>query len=508
MDPGVPVLLDARTFATDETRAYDLCIVGAGAAGITLALALADRGLRIALLESGGIEEDADTSDLLNGAMTGIRTWNPRTQRARYLGGTTNRWAGWCRPLSRDDFEERAHVPHSGWPISFDDLEPWYRRAHERVELGDFVWDAAAVAAADGVPLLLPNNDVVRSVYFQYSPPTRFGERYRSELESSESIDLILWANLREIHLDAAGDRVEWLDVRTLSGVGFRIEAERFVLALGGLENPRVLLASKGRFAEGVANGHDLVGRYFMEHPHYYSSAAWVMNGEPDLRFYRRYETTYEGPDGSLAGRPIRGVLALTSAIRASEGLPAFTMELVDADLSTATTGEVPPTRIASMLQNEAPTQRLVRLTCRTEQYPMADSRVTLQDDDVDALGMPRLTLDWRVGDEDRRGMRRALELVAMEMAANGLGRIWTPHENGLFTWNTQPGGHHMGTTRMSADPTTGVVDANLRCHEVSNLWLVGASVFATGGDANPTLTIVALAERLAAHLAGEEEGA
>jgi choline dehydrogenase-like flavoprotein len=136
-------------------------------------------------------------------------------------------------------------------------------------------------------------------------------------------------------------------------------------------------------------------------------------------------------------------------------------------------------------------------LTVRAEQSPLPDSRITLSDE-VDALGMPRAALDWRIAPNDDMQMRRAMVVLAHELGAAGLARLRVPGDATRFVWRQDPGGHHMGATRMGRDPALSVVDANCRTHEVRNLYVAGASVFTTGGDSNPTLTIVALAHRLA----------
>ncbi len=496
---------DALGFDGGERLSYDVCVVGAGPAGVTLALALRDKGLRVALLESGGLVEEDDTQALYRGHMSGLSTWQLHEKRWRLLGGSSARWAGWCMPLFPDDLEARAWIPHSGWPLRWDDLAPWYVPAQARLELGDFLYDGAAVAEAAGRTLLLPDNARIQNFLYQYSRPTRFGSRYRNTLDQSADVDVWLHANLVEIVLEDDHDAVDHLACATLDDTRFTVEAGAYVLALGGIETVRVLLASNAQRPEGVANGSDALGRYFMEHPHYNYSAAWVANGPPDLTMYEQRAVAVTVGDATLMNIEVRGVLGLTAATRAEHGLLGLNLSIHPAEIGASDTGDVGSDQIEALLRAESSVHGTYRLSVRAEQSPNPDSRITLRPNDRDALGMPRVDLNWQIRREDEVQHRRSLQILGAELAAAGLGRVWIPHQDEALTWRPAPGGHHMGTTRMSASPADGVVDADLRCHEVDNLYIASSSVFPTGGHANPTLTIVALAERLAAHLADAE---
>ncbi|MEM9729202.1 MAG: GMC family oxidoreductase [Myxococcota bacterium] len=492
------MLIDARELADGTTVSADLCIVGAGAAGITIARALRGTGLSIAVIESGGFDFEGDTQSLYSGRMVGIDTWAMDVMRLRYFGGTTNHWAGWCMPLLEEDFEERDWIPNSGWPIGLDELRPYYERAQRRVELGEFIYDSVEVANAEGLPLV-ESSGRLETQLLQFSPPTRFGSRYRQELVDDPDVDVYLYANVLNVALESSEDSLSHLDCATLSGVSFTVEADRYVLACGGLENPRILLASNQQLPEGVANGNGMVGRYFMEHPHYLNSAAWVLQGEPDLSFYRPRAASdiLNAPRGRMMG-----LLGLSRSARAAEGLPHFTLSIGRFDAPEEDTGPIEPGDIHALVAQPGRLTPMARLSIRAEQVPDPDSRVRLGSD-TDDFGIPRIELDWQITRDDDFAIRRGVELVGAEIAAAGLGRIWTPTDDeGAIQWQAAPGGHHMGTTRMSADPSEGVVDANCRAHDVDNLYVAGSSVFTTGGSVNPTLTIVALAERLADHLA------
>ncbi len=488
------MLLDALTLDPGTTLDADVCIAGAGPAGITIALDLRASGLSVVLLESGGLRRESAPQRLSDGRMAGISTWNLRAMRVRALGGTTGHWEGWCRPLMPQDFEPRDYVPHSGWPIAYADLLPWYRRACETLQIGAFEWDAAARAKASGKPLL-PLGGNVDQRYYQFSPPTRFGRVYVGALEAAGDIRVVTHATVTDIRLAEDGTQVASFDCRIPTGTTLSVRAKRYVLALGGIENARVLLASRSQQATGVANGHDVVGRYFMEHPHYYGSVGLVHTDATDLSFYRRTPSDLKRAGGGSNVR-VLGAVGLSADVARREKLLNFSATFQAAS-ENFTTGELSPQAIQTLLTRGTGTFVPATLSLRTEQSPLPDSRVTLGSD-TDALGMPRVVLDWRIAPSDDVQMRRALVILARELAAAGVARAWIPGDPARFVWRPSPGGHHMGTTRMGTDPAVSVVDANCRTHQVPNLYIAGSSVFTTGGDANPTLTIVALAHRLA----------
>jgi choline dehydrogenase-like flavoprotein len=273
---------------------------------------------------------------------------------------------------------------------------------------------------------------------------------------------------------------------------------------MGGLENVRLLLASSKQLEAGVANSSGLVGAYFMEHPHLYGSSVWVEPGLVDLRFYEQHVATLETPETEPRQVAVLGVLGLSDDVRAAEGLPHLTVSMDLAGPTELATGPISAETIHVLNRRPGGGPRLLKMTVRAEQTPTHESAVTLTDE-RDALGMRRLDVHWAVSDADLRAYARAMDLLGAELASAGLGRIWTPVDaSGRFSHRISPGGHHMGTVRMHADPTRGVVDGDCRAHDLSNLYIAGSAVFTTGGAANPTLTAVALAERLASHLLGK----
>ncbi|MCE3249495.1 MAG: oxidoreductase, partial [Geminicoccaceae bacterium] len=505
----------------------DLAIVGAGAAGITIARSFADGQVKVCLVESGGPEFEDETQALYMGRNVGLPYFDLDVTRLRYFGGSTNHWEGRCRPLDPIDLEARDWVPLSGWPIGYADLDPYYRQAQKVCKLAAFsytpepwVRDLQEVFPADAAKLV---NRV-----WQYRP-LRFGEVYRAELEAAANIEVLLHANLVEIETTEAGSLVTGVRLATVDGKGLALRPRVVVLACGGLETPRLLLASNRIVNVGLGNQNDMVGRCFMEHPNLSSGRALVV-GPEILNFYTH------GTGGARAGEVhIVGCINLspeTQRERQALNFDAlFTIDHVGDSGYAALrriwnsaerarwpddlSGDLwqalidPGDTVAGLLgrfglREYRPDGASFRLWCTAEQAPNPDSRVLLGDE-VDPLGLPRLRLDWRLSELDKHSFQVAHDTIAQELGRTGLGRLqvsdWVNED--LTSWppNLEGGHHHLGTARMSESAAQGVVDRHCRLHGVDNLYVAGSAVFPTGGSANPTLTIVALSLRLAGEL-------
>lgn len=510
------MLVDARTVPDGSRIEADVCIVGAGAAGITMARELRRRPLRVVVLESGGLEPDRATRSLSRGEVTGHPYFRLDQARSRCLGGTTEQWTGECRPLDAQDFERHDWIRDSGWPFGLGHLLPFYQRARAVCEIGSFPFDAADWAG-HGIRVLDFGNGGVRTAAFHYSPPTRFGEVYRDELRRAANVVVYLGANLVDLETPSPPDRVSAARAACLSGTGFRVAARAFVLAAGGIENARLLLMSNRVRAAGLGNDHDLVGRYFMEH--LYMDTAMVLRAR-DGRIAEFYTSGQR-----VEGRRVRGILGLDPGLRRTEELTNFCAILSRASIVSLVDGryvagslrrgririDVVPRlhALAEHLKLESGRRtgvhadvRLYRAKYLAEQAPDRENRVVLVRA-RDGLGCPKVQLRWSVSEADRRTARRGHEILSRELERAGIGRPRSPLDGNEASWLPRLRGarHHMGTTRMHPDRRRGVVDADGRVHGVANLYVAGSSVFPTSGAANPTLTIVALALRLAGHL-------
>jgi choline dehydrogenase-like flavoprotein len=503
---------DARTLDTGALIEGDLCIVGAGAAGISMALEWIGTGRRVVLLEGGGFDYEQQMQDLYRGESVGLPYYPLHAARLHYFGGTTGHWAGFCSLLDPLDLEVRDWVPHSGWPITRTELEPYYRRAQSVLQLGPSEWSAWEWQRRD--PTLVPfplDPRVAWTKMWQFSPPTRFGTTYREPILRARDVHLYTHANVVEIETTENGSTVVGLRARSLGreGLEYRIRANRYVLACSTIQNARLLLVSNRTSPGGVGNGNDLVGRYFMEHLEMPSGVlATLGKTPPSTRMY----------DWNLGTRA-RGELAVSAEMQRARRMLNATVSLSPAPLgeeAKSTFQWMTPDVLDRMRTGQnvsddsgaRPAESIPRtfhLLTRQEQAPNPASRVTLSSE-RDALGMPRVRLDWRLTELDHRSFRAFYEVLGRELGRAGVGRLqmrdWVL-EAPTAPWPPSLGGgwHHMGTTRMSRDPKQGVVDVNCRVHGVANLYVAGAAVYPTAGCVNPTLTLVAMTLRLSDHL-------
>ena len=558
------MILHAEAIDAGVVLRADVCIVGAGAAGIALALSLRGSGLDVLLLEAGGERADAASQALYRGEVADPALHSaPDRYRQRRFGGSTTIWGGRCVPFDAIDFERRAWVPHSGWPFGREALLAHYQAASVLCEAGPFAYAAEAVAG--GMPEMLegfaPEHFDTATIE-RFSCPTDFGRRYRHRLAAQAGLRVVLGASVTRIVTDDGGT-VRRLEVARAGrparegDAGFSVAAGRVVLATGGLEVPRLLLASRGAeggpHADGVGNGRGLVGRFYMCHVAgtygtvRLSEGARVFHGyvrDADGSYCRRRWALGE-PAQRLQG--VGGFVARLHHPRIPD--PAhrtgalsgiwLARRLIRYEYGRRLSGEAPGRsawlRHAANLAADAPATAgfllhwlrrrtlaerkfpsvvirpradLFSLDLHAEQVPSPSSRVTLGQG-VDALGMPVLRVDWRPDVLDLRTVRVGVRLLAQELGRSGLA-VLEDEPDGVehaMLRDGAYGGHHIGTARMADDPREGVVDANGRVHGTRNLYVAGSAVFPTSSQANPTLTVVALALRLAGHLR-EEVGA
>jgi|ERR1700722_8386911 len=546
---------DITQLTGDFLPSADVCIVGAGAAGIVIALQLIDSGLDVLLLESGDLEPAADTQALYAGEVADARLHSPPDRyRQRRFGGTTTIWGGRCMPFDAIDFEQREFVPNSGWPITLQELLPFYPRANQICEAGRFAY---TVETAFDHPLR-PMIEDFRSPNFttntleRFSCPTDFGARYGRKLRSAKNVRVVLNANVTALHLDSTGERVATASVRTLGGRHFTVRARRFVLATGGLEVARLLLASSDVQRNGIGNTHDVVGRYYMCH------IAGTLGA---LKIERPLGAVWHGYDISDEGVYCRRRLALRPEVQRNKGIGNFIARLHHPRITDPAhrnavlsllflSRPLIPYEYAKRLHGDERTSahtwfkhignvltdpleavgfayhmlrdrklaerkfpsiiikskaNLYSLDFHAEQQPNRASRVSLSPH-RDPLGVPRITVDWRYTSNDVDTVTRALALLAEDFKLSGVGTLnYDPAAIEFeMTRYGAYGGHHIGTARMGTDPRTSVVDAHCRVHGVANLYIAGAATFPTSSQANPTLTVVALSLRLAQHLREE----
>lgn len=500
---------DARTIPQDASIEADLCIVGGGAAGITLARAFAGTSLRVCLLEAGGLSLDPEVTAASQVEDAG-RPYDPDHKRLRYFGGTTNHWGGHCAPLEPEDFEAKPWIDGSGWPIGRADLEPYYRAAHEVLDLGRFDYDARRIAGDLGTGLMPFDGPRVTTQLSRYNR-MRFSLAHGGDLDQAGNVRVILYADVSDIRLsEAAAESVSHVQVRSPAMNRFTVRARYFVLATGGIENARTLLNAHGQRPKGIGNQNDLVGRFFQDHLWFSSGVLAPVDVAGILPLYLS-EIPYDGVG-------VRSHLILTAAESQRLRIGRFRAELSSVNDFSQRIGRVRgggahPRDILTLAANpmrtghamacgDAVADDLYMFHNYVQQVPNPDSRITLGDaQDIYGRRQPRL--NWRLTAQDHDCIYAAQTVIAEEAGRLGFGRmrIDLDPEPPLPVGEVLGGAHHMGTTRMAADPSRGVADGDALVFGTRNLFLAGSSLFPTCGYINPTLTIVAMTLRLADHL-------
>jgi choline dehydrogenase-like flavoprotein len=555
-----------HSIAAGAVLRCDVCIIGTGPAGITLARSLERAGFQIIMIEAGGTQVKSSTQEAYAGELVNAAHPPPQMYRQRRLGGSSAIWGGRCTPLDELDFLKRDHVPFSGWPFPRAAIEKYYRQAQDVVEVGDF--DYSAASALDGKFLIAEFDDphVTTDNLERYSPPTRFWRRYRDALTKSRGVTVVSGATC--LRFDSGHDRneVRAAECVGLDGRPFTISARFFVAAVGGLEVVRLLAFSE------LGMESDWLGRNYMCHVE--ATLGRLRLSPRDRRIHYGFE---KSRDGVYVKRrfmlaPERqaqlGILNAAVRIHYPSIIDPSHKESVLSALFLARKFVIPeysrhfsarkmpePSRKFSLVdsspaalktpQNAGFFMEHVRnvafglpslamfaahwgkeryfsgrqipyialknkegcyaLNLYGEQAPNRDSRVMLGDK-IDQNGVPRLKIDWRAQEIDFSTVWQTVREIKRAMESSGCGTVEIDEEefDDEVRHRTVPvGGHHIGTARMSDDPRQGVVNAHGLVHGVSNLYVAGSAIFPTSGQANPTLTIVALSLRMAEHLAG-----
>ena len=536
------MIVDGSALSSGTEKEHEICVVGSGIAGILLVMELSRTGKDICMIESGAWTPDDDTQSLYALNNVGYPIRKHYQSRIRYFGGSCNIWAGRAMIYNEIDLLSRPWLDSSGWPVDFAELDRYYASAARYLNLPSYdklkpaSWQAKL---SDFEASLIQSANFKTNVSLFAKAPVRFGykSKYYRAVKNSKNITLYINSNVVNLQLNEPLSRVVRMDVACLNGVRYTVKPKKVVLACGGLENTRILMASDKQMPHGIGNQNGLLGRYYMDHPR-------AVFGR--VKLTRRLKLDH------MLGMPVRGGkmqlgIALSDEIQAGEGLlnnylslePGYSigsMELYESfvklmkrllrkgysgkrfDFKNPEMAEVPEmiylltpkellphfmyytyykySRIAKNVFTKLTHLSIVNYS---EQEAINASRVYL-DGEKDKLGMPKLILDWKVSDRSLKSSLRLMHLLDEHFRMHEAGHI----EEDLTEIKTLPytdASHHLGTTRMSADPKTGVVDANCQVHGVDNLYVAGSSVFPTAGHANPTLTIAAMSLRLADHL-------
>lgn len=550
------MIVTKNNYQPGEIVTADICIIGGGPAAISMVLSLSSSEHSIIVIAGGGWTETAVNQDLNRGIIPDAGSHEPLEEnRRRQFGGASAVWGGRCIPFEPIDFRKRAWVPDSGWPFEYETIEPYYHKAAELCQIGTYAFNAHTAFPNNRREIVegLDSEEVVSYPLERWSPPVNFAKTYRPDLERSPNVQVLLDAHVLKLNLQAGSDRVATVDV-TMHGTRFFVNADTFVLAAGGIENPRLLLTSANdRFPGGLGNQNDNVGRYYMAHLNgtyaevnpanradllvdferdaegvYCRRRWWIpepaqeahkllncvfflyhsnsISGHRDILFSSRYvaKSLLSIVSQKSAGSLVKKVHQLLPDIRthlvniARNGLSQIPA-LIRLSLK-----RMAKRRLPFILPARSNTYW--GLYFQSEQTPNRNSRITLSGSETDAFGMPRAEVHIAFNDADIESIVSAHNLFVETFRQKNLGDIIYSESglraylaNALRSFNSAA--HHIGTTRMSDDPKTGVVDRNAKVYGLSNLYIAGSSVFPTGGHANPTLTIVAQALLLADHL-------
>lgn len=523
------MFIDARTLDANAEITADIVIVGAGAAGITMAMELAASGRKIALLESGGLEFEPETQLLYDGTLSAHDEVDLAASRLRFFGGTTNHWGGHCLPLEEIDFEAKPNFRHTGWPIGLSDLSPFYPRAHEYCDLGRFEYAPSALFPDRRDEFLPFDASLIETVAMRQSKPTMFGIKYRQALSESRDVDVYFHANVTRLVAGANGE-IERAEAQTLEGGRFSFRGGAIVLAAGAIETARLMLSSKRPDGIAIGNDSDFVGRCYMDH---LSGGVAFMHFD-NYEVSRLYTRQIDDADGTpvicltrLAENKIRelGVLntsfwltpiildkkarelalSRNTAINSLKNIAKYALgrpDVRNVRLSDEYCNFIinADALAASFLKGGDDGNNVFLLRFEAEQSPDRDNRVTLTDA-RDRLSQQQVNLHWAPTEADFDSVRKSALVYGQELGRSGIGRLQLEDKDGLPYWGVTTAWHQMGTTRMAASSSEGVVDANCKVFGTDNLYVAGAGIFPTGGRSNPTLTLTAMAIRLADHL-------
>lgn len=540
------MIIDARYLSPDKNLETHVCIIGAGPAGLTIAREFANQNFQVTLLESGGFEFDPEIQTLSEGTAIGDPYSVISNTRLRQFGGTSHTWEGQngykqygfrCLPLDEIDFEQRDWLPYSGWSFTKSDLDPFYERAHQVCQIGSYTYKVEEWE--DRRAKQLPfKSDRIGTSMSQYGLRYPFTEEYPQQIKQTLNITTIIYATVVEIVTDDSNQTVTRLRIAASKDKQVWLSAKIFILATGGFENARLLLASNQQQASGLGNQNDVVGRYFMDRPILRCSLIpynhklleqtalydiYRTKGVPVMARVRLSEDLMRrehllNNGAQLFPRPQErqrkatlAVRSLASAIRDRQSLPNITKNLVTALSGTdylvaagfwAAIRKIPSFRRGdwSYLPYEKLRFSKFEVFYQIEQAPDPNNRVTLGAE-RDFLGQNMVEVHWKLNPIDIQNAVRVQEIWAEEFDKAGLGKLQFAKKREDWKFENLAMHHHIGSTRINNDPKQGVVDANCKVHGISNLFIAGSSVFPTAGYSNPTLTIIALSLRLADHI-------
>jgi choline dehydrogenase-like flavoprotein len=547
------MLVFAQNIENNAVYEADLCIIGSGPAAISIALEFLKTNVSVVMLTGGVEREISFNQDLHRGFSSPAGSHEPLEEnRRRAFGGASVAWGGRCIPLDEIDFKHRDWVADSGWPFDYKEIAPYYEAASALCDIGVFDFDALSTFPSNPQKEILEgmdNENIISSRLERWSTPVNFAKRYRSELETASNIKVLLNTHLTNIDTDENGESVSYI-IACVGEKMITVKASNYVLACGGIETPRLLLASKNaKHPYGIGNNNDVVGRYYMAHFGGIHSKVAPTNREKIIfNFERDKEQVYCRrrwwvTDKFQKEKKIGNIIFFLLHSQDQEGhrdvlfsitflVKFFLSILKERSFKKAKEHKVAlwehgkivmyegwkqlpsiiliafkrfqKRRLPMVLPNR--NSPYLGLYYQAEQTPCRESRVRLSNEVKDAMGVPRVIVEFKSNELDKKTIVEAHKLFVEQYKKADLGvihfdesKLLEQIENKTKHFNSAA--HHIGTTRMSVNAKKGVVDVNCKVHGIDNLYIAGSSIFPTGGHINPTLTLVALAVRLGKHL-------
>jgi choline dehydrogenase-like flavoprotein len=496
----------------------DFCIIGAGAAGITLAVDLARKGKIVLLLEGGGAIREDSSQQLYDSEIVGLPHRGIHTGRIRVKGGTTVRWGGQILELDAHDFEKRPHIPGSGWPFPKTTLVPYYERALAMEGLTSVERSDEAVWRDLRVPFTQFAD--LDSHLSRWCPEPNFARLRASPL--AEDPNIHLWLHTSAVELLTEAGSATGVRCKTLTGIEATFRAANYIFCLGGIESSRFFLQPR---SEGHPwNRSGLLGKHFQDHIDCNAAVIQPLNSR---RFHDSFDTIFINNfkylpklrllpkvQSSLGTLNVGSTMSFEDTGKLRYQAKMTIRNIVGGRFDEVTRDSlILAARQIPMLARQIwryekkhraynPSKARIFLRVHCEQEPTSNSSVTLTDT-RDSLGLFRIRFDWQISKTELATIREYVLIAKRSLAR--IARI-TPDPDLMnldpaFLARCDDSNHHMGGMRMSSSAETGIVDPNLRLYGLTNTYICSSAVFPSSGFSNPTHTVLALAMRLSEHL-------
>ena len=499
----------------------DICIIGSGAASLAMLTRLYSTKYKVLVIEAGD-ENITEQSQQLYDVITPYHPFDgARNGRFRVFGGSTTRWGGQSLPIDKIDFEPREWLPNSGWPISYDTIANYYAEVDNFLDLHSNSYEDDIYALLAKSPM--PVTEELKLKFSKWSPTPNLREKYRGKINNSTNVFLLKNASVTNLKLTEDFSAVDTVTIKNINSKVGTVKAKNYILACGGIENARLLLASNLELNTGIGNTYDLVGRFLQDHPN-----AEVGNLIPTSKNNQAYLNYFYVKKTRFLPRfffseifqASKKILNTNAYIQfQSQDNDAFSiakeiyrkqirgeLSLSELKLALKLIKELP--ELLSMakhyyINNKVFTPKaLAKLHIIMETPPLWENCISLSAE-LDRLGTPKAIIKWKVDEKVHHTLLECTHVLKSYFASSNMGEVvvekWLYTEN--WADNIKDAKHHIGTTRMANSKEKGVVDKNCKVFGTDNLYIAGSSVFPTSGHSNPTATIIALSLRLVDHI-------